>query len=89
MIEKMGQLQDPKAIHKVGIYGVGGIGKTMFCQILYNELSSEYDGRTCYLELKYRNSSLKELLQKILIKLTRYNVEDLQQHDEGQVNFNT
>jgi KaiC/GvpD/RAD55 family RecA-like ATPase len=85
----IGQLQDPKAIHKVGIYGMGGIGKTMFCQTLCNELSSEYDGRTCYIELKYQNSSLKKLLQKILIKLTRYNAEGLQQHDEGEVNSKT
>jgi hypothetical protein len=65
------------------------MGKTTLCKALCNELSCEYEGRTCYVELTYRDSSLKDLLQKILIKLTRYNAEGLQELDDGDVNSYT
>jgi ABC-type multidrug transport system ATPase subunit len=84
-IEKIGHLHDCKA-NVVGIYGVGGIGKTTLCKILCNELSGKYKGRTCHVELKSSYSSWKELLQKILIELIGFSSEGLQQLDAGEVN---
>jgi type II secretory pathway predicted ATPase ExeA len=86
--EKIGHSQGFKA-HVVGIYGVVGIGKTMLCKILWNELSGKNEGRTCHVELKSTNLSLKELLQMILIELTGFSLKGLQQLDEGKVNVCT
>jgi ABC-type multidrug transport system ATPase subunit len=70
----------------IGIYGVGGIGKTTFCKILCNGMAAKYEGKICYLEFHSTiNSSLVELLQKVLIELTSFSHENLQQLDEGQV----
>jgi hypothetical protein len=73
-IEKIGYLQDCKA-HLVDIYGVGDIGEALLRKLLCDELSGKYEGKTCHIELKYANSSLMGILQKILIKLTRFFVQ--------------
>jgi hypothetical protein len=59
-IEKIGHLHGC-ATYVVGIYGVG-IGKTTLCKILCNELLGKYEGRTCHVELKYKDSSLMKSL---------------------------
>jgi len=72
----------------VGIYGVGGIGKTTTCKTLCNELSSKYEGRVCHIEFQSEASkNSKELLQKVLIELSRKRTEVIQPLNEGQVGF--
>jgi len=69
----------------VGLYGMGGIGKTTACKTLCNELSNDFEGRVCHIELERTTSNSKELLQKVLIKLTRKSRDVIQELDEGEV----
>ena len=52
----------------VGLYGVGGIGKTTICKALCNELSPKFGDFVCHIELG--NGSELGMLQKALKKLT-------------------
>ncbi|KAL6316156.1 hypothetical protein AAG906_015986 [Vitis piasezkii] len=47
-------------VHMVGIYGIGGIGKTTIAMAFYNDISSRFDGSSGLLELQ------KKLLKDIL-----------------------
>jgi len=70
----------------VGIHGVGGIGKTTTCKTLLNELLKEYEGRVCHLEFQSVPSRDSiELLQKVLIDLTRKSTVVIQLLNEGEV----
>jgi len=69
----------------VGLYGVGGIGKTTTCKTLCNELSSKYEGRVCHIEFPIVPSSdSKEFLQKVLRDLTQKSVDVIQHLNEGE-----
>ena len=67
----------------VGIYGVGGIGKTTICQTLCNELLQEFEGKVSHVELG--SESPKELLKGVVKDLTNTSQELLQQLNEGEV----
>jgi ABC-type cobalamin/Fe3+-siderophores transport system ATPase subunit len=69
----------------VGMYGVGGIGKSTVCKTLCNELSHEYEGRVCHFEFEITNLSSKGLLEKVLMRLTNTSLEFLQRMNEGEV----
>ncbi len=72
----------------VGIYGVGGIGKTTICMTLCNELSSEYEGRVCHVVFEsVPGFKYEECFQKVLRDLMKNSVEAIQQFNEGQVRF--
>jgi len=72
----------------VGIYGVGGIGKTSTCKTLCNEFSSKFEGRICHIEFPVVPSSVsKEFFQKVLRGLIRKSMDVIQQLEEGQVSF--
>lgn len=51
-------------VRVVGLYGVGGIGKTTICKVLCNKLFKELRGRVCHTDLK--SASQLELFQEVL-----------------------
>jgi len=70
----------------VGIFGVGGVGKTTTCKTMCNELSSKYEGRVCHIEFpSVPLGDFKELFKKVLRDLTRKSIEVIQQLNEGEV----
>lgn len=68
----------------VGIYGVGGIGKTTVGKTLCNELSNAYDGKV--FQVEFGCQSHHELLKGVLKKLTNVTPELLKDLDEREVN---
>ena len=52
----------------VGLYGMGGMGKTSICKALCNEFSSEFHGRVCHAELG--RGSKEELMREVLKRVT-------------------
>lgn len=53
----------------IGLYGMGGIGKTTICKAMCNEMSKEFNGKVCHIELKSSSESL-QLLREVLKRLT-------------------
>ncbi|KAG0613625.1 hypothetical protein M758_6G117100 [Ceratodon purpureus] len=60
----------------VGLYGVGGIGKTTACKSLCRDLSMEFDGRVCHVEFGGETSEI-DRVQEVLKRLTDTNNEFL------------
>jgi dephospho-CoA kinase len=60
----------------IGLYGMGGIGKTTISKVLCNDLSLKFCDNVCHIELE--SGSEMKLLQKALKKLTdiRHDVLD-------------
>jgi Holliday junction resolvasome RuvABC ATP-dependent DNA helicase subunit len=67
----------------IGLYGLGGMGKTQICKIMCNELDGEFDGRVCHVELG--NQSKHDLVKKVLTTLTNTSVEVVQEVGEDKV----
>ena len=69
----------------IGLYGLGGMGKTQICKIMCNELDGEFDGRVCHVELE--KQSKHELVKKVLTTLTNTSAEVVQEVGEDKVVF--
>ena len=54
-------------VRVVGVYGIGGIGKTTICKALCNDLSEQHQGRVAHAEMESRPESevLKEVVRRL------------------------
>ena len=68
----------------VGLYGVGGIGKTTACKYLCEDLFMKFGGKVCYVEF---GSGITEeyRLQEVLKRLTNTNKKVLKSLNKQQV----
>jgi Holliday junction resolvasome RuvABC ATP-dependent DNA helicase subunit len=67
----------------IGLYGVGGMGKTQICKIMCNEMDGEFDGKVCHVELG--KQSKHELVKKVLSTLTNTSAEVVQEVGQDKV----
>jgi hypothetical protein len=67
----------------IGLYGVGGMGKTQICKIMCNEMDGEFDGKVCHVELG--KQSKHELAKKVLTTLTNTIAEVVQEVGQDKV----
>lgn len=67
----------------MGLYGMGGIGKTSICKALCNDFFTEYHGKVCHAELE--KGSKESLLREVLKNLTNTSYERLNEFNENQV----
>ena len=68
----------------VGLYGVGGIGKTTACKSLCNELFMELGGRVCHVEFG-DDTTEKDRVQDVLKRLTGTGNEILREKNLDEV----
>lgn len=63
----------------VGLFGMGGLGKTTMSKSLCNHFNTEFLGRVCYIEIKNGESDL-ERQRMVMIKLLRLDKDFLLQN---------
>ena len=89
--KKMELMSMESKISIMGLYGMGGIGKTTICKALCNELSQRFNEKVCHIELE--SASAIEMLRKALKKLTykRHDildeVDDIRQVTSKSLNY--
>ncbi|KAG0601427.1 hypothetical protein M758_11G109900 [Ceratodon purpureus] len=81
--DKLDTMQACTQARVVGVYGVGGVGKTTLCKSLCNHLFREYEGKVCHVELKEGGNKL-ELLRQVLRRLTYTSEKVLQGFSEDE-----
>ena len=67
----------------MGLYGMGGMGKTSICKVLCNEFFTQFRGRVCHAELERKSE--EELLREVLKKLTSTSSKVLDGFNKDQV----
>ncbi|KAG0615814.1 hypothetical protein M758_5G068900 [Ceratodon purpureus] len=92
--EKINQQMQQNGVRVIGLHGIGGIGKTTICKAMCNEMSKEFHGKVCHIELKSSTEAV-QLLRELLKRLTkskhdivdRYNIDECHnQLNKGVVN---
>jgi GTPase SAR1 family protein len=66
-----------QGVQMLGLYGMGGVGKTTMCKALCNRFQHRFQGRVCHVELGPREKYL-DLQKKVLKKLTNLGDQALQ-----------
>jgi GTPase SAR1 family protein len=69
----------------LGVYGVGGIGKTTACKVLCNDYFEEFEGKVCHIELG--NGSKLLILQEVLKRLTETDERLVKNFSEDEVHL--
>ena len=66
-----------QGVKMLGLYGMGGVGKTTMCKALCNHFQQRFQGRVCHVELGSHEKYL-DLQKKVLKKLTDLSDQALQ-----------
>lgn len=69
MCKKIDEQHRRNGVRVIGLHGIGGIGKTTICKAMCNEMSKEFHGKVCHIELK-SSSEPVQLLREVLKRLT-------------------
>ncbi|KAG0605826.1 hypothetical protein M758_9G090600 [Ceratodon purpureus] len=67
----------------LGLYGMGGIGKTSISKALCNDFFTEFHGKVCHAELE--RGSKEGLLREVLKSLTNTSCERLNEFNEDEL----
>ncbi|KAG0627855.1 hypothetical protein M758_2G233100 [Ceratodon purpureus] len=67
----------------LGLYGMGGIGKTSICKALCNDFFTKFYGKVCHAELE--RGSKEGLLREVLKSLTSTGSERLNEFNEAHL----
>ncbi|KAG0588935.1 hypothetical protein KC19_2G279700 [Ceratodon purpureus] len=67
----------------LGLYGMGGIGKTSICKALCNDFFTKFHGKVCHAELE--RGSKEGLLREVLKTLTNTSRERLNEFKEDEL----
>ncbi len=67
----------------IGLYGMGGMGKTQICKMMCNEMDGDFVGKVCHVELG--EQSKHTLVKRVLTTLTNTREEIVQGVEEDKV----